>query len=84
MYGNNYTWTDSSNQVHNYAATKVDENYSAPDTNAAPIATDVDYDGVIMRVYIWLEGTDEQCVNNSNEDDPSIYNVTVSLAGVAK
>ena len=84
VYGNNYTWTDSSNQVHNYAATKVDENYSAPDTNAAPIATDVDYDGVIMRVYIWLEGTDEQCVNNSNEDDPSIYNVTVSLAGVAK
>lgn len=79
----NYLWTDSSSVVHNYAATKVGEDYCAPDSNAAPIATAVDYDGVIMRLYIWLEGTDEQCVNNSNEDDPSVYNVTISLVGVA-
>ena len=37
-----------------------------------------------MRVYIWMEGTDEQCVNNSSEEAPSTYQVTVSLAGVAK
>lgn len=84
VYGTSYTWTDSNSQVHDYAATKAGENYSAPAANASPIASDVDYDGKIMRVYIWLEGTDEQCVNNSNEDDPSTYNVTISLAGVAK
>ncbi|MGN0734041.1 MAG: hypothetical protein ACI4LC_07700 [Emergencia sp.] len=84
IYGKTYTWTDSSSNVHDYAATKSGENYVAPVSNGATIASDVDYDGVIMRVYIWLEGTDEQCVNNSNVDDPSTYNVTVSLAGVAK
>lgn len=84
IYGTNYVWLDSSSQVHDYAAVKVGETYDKPSVNATPIATDVDYDGVIMRVYIWLEGTDEQCVNNSNEDDPSTYSVTVSLAGVAK
>lgn len=84
VYGTNYTWTDSTNTAHNYAATKNGSVYEPPTTNATTIASDVDYDGKIMRVYIWLEGTDEQCVNNSNEDDPSTYNVTVSLAGVAK
>ena len=31
-----------------------------------------------------MEGIDEQCINNSSEEDPSTYQVTVSLAGVAK
>ncbi len=84
IYDKTYTWTDSDNKVHDYAAVKSGESYVAPAANADTIASDVDYDGVIMRVYIWLEGTDEQCVNNSNVDDPSTYNVTVSLAGVAK
>lgn len=84
VYGTNYIWTDSTNTAHNYAATKNDSVYEPPTTNATTIASDVDYDGKIMRVYIWIEGTDEQCVNNSNEEDPSTYNVTVSLAGVAK
>ena len=84
IYETTYTWTDSDNKVHDYAATKSGESYVAPAANADTIASDVDYDGKIMRLYIWLEGTDEQCVNNSNEDDPSTYNVTVSLAGVAK
>lgn len=84
IYEKTYTWTDDSNNIHNYAAVKNGESYEAPTINGDTIATDVDYDGKIMRVYIWLEGTDEQCVNNSNEDDPSTYNVTVSLAGVAK
>lgn len=84
VYGTNYSWIDSSSHEHYYAAVKVGESYDKPVNNAAPIASNVDYDGVIMRVYIWLEGTDEQCVNNSNQDDPSTYNVTISLAGVAK
>lgn len=84
IYGKTYTWTDSSSIIHDYAATKSGETYTAPAANGAAIVSNVDYDGVIMRVYIWLEGTDEQCVNNSNEDDPSTYSVTISLAGVAK
>lgn len=84
VYETTYTWTDSNSILHDYAATKTGDNYMAPASNASPLVTNVDYDGVIMRVYIWLEGTDEDCVNNSNEDDPSTYNVTLSLAGVAK
>lgn len=83
VFEKTYTWTDSSSNVHNYAATKDGENYIAPAVNAAPIATNVGYDGVVMRVYIWLEGTDSDCVNNSNQDDPSTYNVTVNLVGVS-
>lgn len=84
IFEKTYTWTDSDNKVHDYAAIKSEESYTAPAANADTIASNVDYDGKIMRLYIWLEGTDEQCVNNSNEDDPSTYNVTVSLAGVSK
>lgn len=83
VYGTNYIWTDSASIQHNYAAQKNGSNYVAPSSNAATIASGVDYDGKIMRVYVWLEGTDEQCVNNSNEEDLSTYNITVSLAGVA-
>lgn len=67
-----------------YVATKDEDNYLAPATNGATIATNVGYNGVAMRVYIWLEGTDADCINtNGEEDDMSTYNVTVSLAGVA-
>lgn len=82
VYGTYYQWTDSSGAIHDFGAEKVGMNYEAPSSNKEPIARNVDYDGVIMRVYIWIEGTDEQCVNNSNQEDPSTYNVTVSLAGV--
>ena len=38
-----------------------------------------------MRVYIWLEGTDAECVNTNGEaDDMSTYSVVLTLAGVAK
>ena len=84
VYGTNYVWTDSGNAQHNFAARKNGMVYEAPTSNAATIATGVDYDGKILRVYMWIEGTDEQCVNNSNEEDSSTFRVTVSLAGVAK
>lgn len=67
-----------------YVATKDEDNYLAPAINGATIATNVGYNGVAMRVYIWLEGTDADCINtNGEEDDMSTYNVTVNLAGVA-
>ena len=54
--------------------------YVADTANVAPVT----YPHVYGENYIWMEGTDEQCVNNSSEEDPSTYQVTVSLAGVAK
>lgn len=82
IYGTNYVWEDSGGHQHDYSAHKTDAGFEPSATIATKIASGVDYDGKIMRVYIWIEGTDEQCVNNSNEEDPSAYNVTVSLAGV--
>ena len=84
VYGTNYVWTDSSDNQHAYAAHKNGSVYEAPSANGTVLASDVDYDGKILRVYIWIEGTDEQCVNNSTDEDTSVYNVTVSLAGVSK
>lgn len=52
--------------------------------HGATIATNVGYNGIAMRVYIWLEGTEADCINaNGKKDDMSTYNVTVNLAGVA-
>lgn len=49
-----------------------------------PIAKGVGYKGVAVHVYIWMEGTDADCVNGKSiEDSPTTYNVSVKLAGVA-
>lgn len=67
----------------NWAATKAGENFTIP-TNSEAIATNVGYDGIAVHVYIWMEGTDADCVNGKSvEDDPSTYDVTVKFAGVA-
>lgn len=47
------------------------------------IATNVGYNGIMLRVYIWMEGTDADCVNNTAAEDEATYSVTVKLAGVA-
>lgn len=49
-----------------------------------PIAEGVGYKGVAIHVYIWMEGTDADCVNGKSiENSPTTYNVSVKLAGVA-
>ena len=59
------------------------DNFTAT-SNTMPIATNVGYDGVIIHVYVWMEGTDADCVNGQSvEDDDSVYDVTVKFAGVA-
>lgn len=77
IYADHYT--DQSNR--NWVAEKVGENYEAA-TGTQKIASGVGYDGVKMRVYIWMEGTDSDCVNNEAAEDPATYNVNVKLAGV--
>ncbi len=67
----------------NWVAKRDGENYSV-ETGTMPIATNVGYDGIIVHVYIWMEGTDADCVNGKSiEDDSSTYDVTVKFAGVA-
>ena len=70
----------------NWASEKVGETYVKPLGNAKAIAKGVDYNGVNMKVVIWMEGTDADCQNmNGLEPDdanPS-FDVTLSLAGVS-
>lgn len=77
IYADHYT--DQNNL--NWVATKVGEDYEAAQ-GTQKIASDVGYDGVKMRVYIWMEGTDSDCVNNKAAEDQATYNVNVKLAGV--
>lgn len=46
----------------NWVASKNGDNYTVPD-GSVPIAEKVDYNGTIIHVYIWMEGTDSDCVN---------------------
>ncbi len=79
IYKENYT--DQNGGI--WAAVSSGKDFLAPESNGRTIADHVGYDGVKMRVYIWMEGTDADCVNNSEEEDLSTYSVTVKLAGVA-
>ena len=74
------TYTDQNSQ--NWIATKVRKNYEVS-SGTQKIASSVGYDGVKMRVYIWMEGTDADCVNNAAAEDPATYNVNVKLAGIS-
>lgn len=65
------------------AAKGTNGDYSVAD-GTQPIAKGVGYKGIAVHVYIWMEGTDADCVNGKSiEDSPTIYNVSVKLAGVA-
>lgn len=68
----------------NWAATKNGKNFDAPADNPAALATHIDYNGVILKVYIWLEGTDADCVNTaaSAVDEGLSYDVTLRMVGV--
>ena len=74
------TYTDQNSQ--NWIATKVGKNYEVS-SGTQKIASSVGYDGVKMRVYIWMEGTDADCVNNAAAEAPATYNVNVKLAGIS-
>lgn len=70
--------------TNGWVATKgTSGDYSvAKGTNS--IATGVGYRGVAVHVYIWMEGTDADCVNGKSiENSPTTYNVSVKFAGVA-
>ena len=65
-----------------WLANKVGDDYQV-DAGTHQIASRVGYDGIAVRIYIWMEGTDADCVNNAAAEDLATYDVTVKLAGVA-
>lgn len=67
-----------------WVATKGDSGDYSVAAGTNPIATGVGYRGIAVHVYIWMEGTDADCVNGKSiENSPTTYNVSVKLAGVA-
>lgn len=79
------TYIDQSSK--NWAVEKDGEAFVFPtgqtEATSEAIATDVGYNGIMLRVYIWMEGTDADCVNNAAAEDEATYSVTLKLAGVA-
>ena len=77
-------WCYIDQNAKNWAASKDGKSFIKPSSNASPIATGIDYNGIIMKVYVWLEGTDSDCVNTAadtvNED--LSYDVTIHMVGV--
>lgn len=65
-----------------WLANKVGDDYQVA-AGTHKIADHVGYDGIAVRIYIWMEGTDADCVNNAAVEDLATYDVTVKLAGVA-
>lgn len=69
-----------------WAATGSGSSYSKPaGANPQAIAKNVGYDGTNMKIVIWMEGTDSDCQNwseqNKNTAAPT-FDVTVSLVGI--
>ena len=82
IYNGHYTDQRVSG-AKNWVATKVGDNYTVP-SNSEAIASHVGYNGVLIHIYIWMEGTDSDCVNGKSiEEDLNTYDVTVKFAGVA-
>ncbi len=92
------TETKAPDYAHVSGATLVDQNggdwaatgsggsYSKPD-GAKPqaIAKNVDYNGTNMKIVIWMEGTDSDCQNWSEQGKNTTaptFDVTVSLVGI--
>lgn len=69
----------------NWGATKAGEVYIKPSGNAQKVASNVDYNGTNMKIVIWMEGTDSDCQNWSEQSKNTAvptFDVTVSLVGI--
>lgn len=66
-----------------YSAVKQgDGSYLAPTTNAAPLKSGVDSNGTLIEIYVWIEGTDTNCMTEQIAGDLAEYSITVTFAGV--
>ena len=79
------TYVDQNNK--NWAVAKDGEEFVFPSgqtsVTSEAIEKNVGYNGIMLRVYIWMEGTDADCVNNEAAEDEATYSVTVRFAGIA-
>lgn len=70
----------------NWAATGSGGSYSKPaGANPRAIAKNVGYNGTNMKIVIWMEGTDSDCQNWSEQGKNTTaptFDVTVSLVGI--
>lgn len=69
----------------NWGTTKAGEVYIKPSGNAQKVASNVDYNGTNMKIVIWMEGTDSDCQNWSEQSKNTAvptFDVTVSLVGI--
>lgn len=57
--------------------------YNDPTSSQIKIASSVDYNGVVMKVYVWMEGTDADCLGSIVTGDDSLYDVSVRLVGLS-
>lgn len=73
----NLTWTA--------VKSATDGLYSAPD-NPGTLIENVGASGAKVEVYVWMEGTDEQCLIGTADGgtDTKTYSVTVNFAGVSR
>lgn len=62
---------------------KENGTYVVPTADQIKVASDVDWNGVIMKVYIWMEGTDSDCIASVVDGDEAEYDVTVHLVGLS-
>lgn len=92
------TTTQAPSYAHVAGATLIDQNggdwaatgsggsYSKPaGANPRAIAKNVGYNGTNMKIVIWMEGTDSDCQNWSEQDKNTAaptFDVTVSLVGI--
>ena len=92
------TTTQAPSYAHVAGATLIDQNggdwaatgsggsYSKPaGANPRAIAKGVGYNGTNMKIVIWMEGTDSDCQNWSEQDKNTAaptFDVTVSLVGI--
>lgn len=76
--------TGTSNGADGWALSKNASGiYNDPTSNQIKIASSVDYNGVIMKVYVWMEGTDADCLGSVVTGDESLYDVSVRLVGLS-
>ncbi len=57
--------------------------YETPTASDICLASGVDYNGVVLKVYVWMEGTDADCISSIVTGDESLYNVTIHLVGLS-
>ena len=60
------------------------ETETETEATSEAIAKGIGYNGIMARIYIWMEGTDADCVNTSAEgvNEDLAFDVTLHMVGI--